>query len=926
MSTASQSISSTASAAASSSPSPIRVAPQGGILEGANPSQYDMKNPIILFIIQAGIIIIFCRLLHYPLSRLRQPRVIAEVIGGIVLGPSVMGRIPGFQAAIFPTESMPVLNLVANLGLVLFLFLVGLEVDTRLFFQNWRVALLVGAAGMALPFGLGCAIAYGLYQQFSSDPGTVPVNLGVFMLFVGVAMAITAFPVLCRILTELKLLSTPVGIIVLSAGVGNDVVGWILLALCVALVNAGTGLTALYVLLICVGWVLFLTFAIRPLFLMYLHRTGSIQNGPTQSVVAFTLLLVLASAFFTGIIGVHPIFGGFLIGLICPHDGGFAIKLTEKLEDLVCVLFLPLYFALSGLSTNIGLLNDGITWAYVVGVIAVAFAGKILGGTLAARIGKLLWRESFTIGVLMSCKGLVELIVLNIGLQAKILSTRTFTIFVVMALITTFATTPLTSFLYPVWYQKKLESWKRGDIDWDGNPLNPPEGHLAHKVSAENVKSRRLLVYLRLDSLPSMFTFIALLGGQSQGTTPKVHRLKAHEEQAFPAAETPTPTSVPELPLKVHGFRLLELTERTSTIMQVTEADDYTMRDPVINAFRTFGQLNNVAVSGGINVVAEGSYAEALVNKAADISADLVLIPWSDSGSIFDGGYALLPEHAENQFSGGPHNQFVIDSLDKAVCTTAIFINKGFGGGVKEEAKTLTRTISALSVRSTGDIPTIPIADRSHHIFLPFFGGADDRAAVRFVLQLAQKTNITATILHVTGHEPHTLNTSGLASPTTPSILAKNQPTDSNSIPSSPLTMSGSSKIHPTINTAASVSSSPESELEAAFINSARDSLTPSAASRVLFESVACINPLAEVLIRARQEVGQSPRNAGDLVVLGRGVNCYRPNFRSEVIQMFGKSGHHEARNILGELSEVMLLGEVNASILVVQAAASRKE
>lgn len=217
---------------------------------------------------------------------------------------------------------------------------------------------------------------------------------------------------LCRILTELKLLQTQVGVVVLSAGVSNDVIGWILLALCVALVNAGSGITALYVLLTCVAWILFLVFAVRPVFVIILRRTGSLPNGPTQSVVALTVLMAFASAFFTGIIGVHPIFGAFLMGLICPHEGGFAIKLTEKIEDLVAVFFLPLYFALSGLSTNLGLLNTGITWAYVIGVIAVAFIAKVTGGTLAARANKMVWRESFTIGVLMSCKGLVELIVL----------------------------------------------------------------------------------------------------------------------------------------------------------------------------------------------------------------------------------------------------------------------------------------------------------------------------------------------------------------------------------------------------------------------------------------------------------------------------------------------------------------------------------
>lgn len=213
-------------------------------------------------------------------------------------------------------------------------------------------------------------------------------------------------------MTELKLLDTPVGVIVLSAGVGNDVVGWILLALCVALVNSGSGITALWVLLTAFGYTLLLIYAIRPGFLWLLRRSGSLQNGPTQTIMALTILLALASAFFTGVIGIHPIFGAFMVGLICPHEGGFAIKVTEKVEDLVSVLLLPLYFAQSGLSTNLGLLNNGITWAYVVGVIAIAFFAKITGATLASRANGLVWRESLTIGSLMSCKGLVELIVL----------------------------------------------------------------------------------------------------------------------------------------------------------------------------------------------------------------------------------------------------------------------------------------------------------------------------------------------------------------------------------------------------------------------------------------------------------------------------------------------------------------------------------
>lgn len=274
--------------------------PQGGILEGLNPIHYNPKDPIALFIVQACIIIIFCRLLHYPLSRFGQPRVIAEVIGGIVLGPSVMMRIPGFQENIFPTASMPVLSNVANLGLLLFLFLVGLEVDTRMFRSNWRVALSVGLASMIIPFGLGVAVAWGLYHEFRVESTLEDMSFGTYALFIGTALAITAFPVLCRILSELQLLSTAVGVTVLAAGIGNDVTGWVLLALSVALVNNASGLTALYVFLTAVAWVLFLVFAVRPAFIWILRRNNSIQNGPSQTMTGLTLLLVLISSWFTG--------------------------------------------------------------------------------------------------------------------------------------------------------------------------------------------------------------------------------------------------------------------------------------------------------------------------------------------------------------------------------------------------------------------------------------------------------------------------------------------------------------------------------------------------------------------------------------------------------------------------------------------------
>ncbi|KZF24577.1 hypothetical protein L228DRAFT_219037 [Xylona heveae TC161] len=906
----------TAGATASSA---NRAAPQGGILEGADPSKYDPKNPIILFIIQASIIIIFCRILHWPLSKIRQPRVIAEVIGGILLGPSVMGRIPGFTEHIFPQASMSNLNLAANIGLILFLFLVGLEVNLKLFLGNWRVALSVGFAGIALPFGLGCGIAYGLYQRFREDAGLQPISFGVYMLFIGIAMAITAFPVLCRILTELKLLSTPVGVIVLSAGVGNDVVGWILLALCVALVNAGTGLTALWVLLTCVGWALFLVYIIRPGFMWIVRRSGSLQNGPTQTVVGITILLVLASAFFTGIIGVHPIFGAFIVGLLCPHDGGFAIKLAEKIEDLVSVLFLPLYFALSGLSTNLALLNTGITWAYVIGVIAVAFFGKVIGGTLAARCCRLVWRESLTIGVLMSCKGLVELIVLNIGYSAKILSQRTFTIFVVMALITTFATTPLVAWLYPPSYQRKLEAWKRGEIDWDGNPLHPHEGPGFEKLRSNQV--HRILVYLRLESLPGLLTLTSLLGNDISATpvTPKVHRLKINAANTAPLAKTPQPEIASEQSVAIHGLRLLELTERASTVMKVSEMDEFAIRDPCVNVFRTVSQLNNVAVSGNVSIVPESTYADTLLTQASNLSSDMVLIPWSESGLLSEQSSPLSDYQETNRSTSSPQCHFVTTALDQATCHTAILVNRGLGRSpAGNESRKLRKTVSGLSLQSSGhyDQSAAPANDRSHHIYMPFFGRADDRVALRFALQIAQRPNVTATIVYFEDSSP----------------IHSDENSVSGAAPSTDLTgtaaaASATGRTASTIsklgfhNNSVSVTSQPtRSSSISTFFNSVRNTLPEALASRVVFETVTSPDPAAEAAHRAAEEVGLAPRNAGDLIILGRNST---PEHAHQL------DHHHHAppatvdparRLCLGALADTLCQRNLKASICVVQA------
>ncbi|KAF9404098.1 K(+)/H(+) antiporter, partial [Podila epigama] len=261
----------------------------GSVVTGLNPAAFNVANPFPLFVIQAVIIVGLCYFLHIFLRKLKQPRVISEVIAGILLGPSCLGRIPGFASTIFNPQSLPFLNLVSSIGLVLFLFLVGLELDPALVVKRARFALGISFAGMALPLGVGAAVSYVLYEEMGPD---TEVGFGQFLLFCGVAMSITAFPVLARILAEQKLLTTKVGFLTICAGAVGDIVAWILLALVVSIINSASKITPLYVVLLSIAWILILIFVVRPLFDYLIRKTKS-QDEPSQTMMAFTLAVVL---------------------------------------------------------------------------------------------------------------------------------------------------------------------------------------------------------------------------------------------------------------------------------------------------------------------------------------------------------------------------------------------------------------------------------------------------------------------------------------------------------------------------------------------------------------------------------------------------------------------------------------------------------
>ncbi|KAG2101590.1 Sodium/hydrogen exchanger family-domain-containing protein [Suillus discolor] len=687
---------------------------QGGLLSGVDPSSFTTSDPLRLWIIQMGIIIMMGQLLSLGLGKIKQPKVIAEVLGGILLGPTAMGRIPGFTEHIFPAQSLPYLSLVANIGLCLFLFIIGLEIDASIIKRSVRSSLFIALSAMALSFGLGAAISVPLYHNLIPSS----VKFTNFMLFTGVSFSITAFPVLCRILTALKLLDTTVGMVVLSAGVCNDVVGWSLLALAVALVNATSGLTALWILLTCVAFVIFLLWPVRIALLWFARFTGSTENGPTMFFMTVTILIFWACAFFTDIVGVNAIFGAFLAGLIVPRESGLAIALTEKLEDMVTIIFLPLYFTLSGLSTNLGLLNTGTIWGFTFAIICLDFSGKFTACTITARITGMSWRESSTVGSLMSCKGLIELIVLNIGLNAGILTPTVFSMFVFEALILTFMTTPLVSVLYPPERRTLaavggVSRASPGDLGEDRSDRKFP------MTEDQPWRSRFTVVLDKFDHMSGMLVATQLV--------------------CTPSLESPMSTTVSDkmkMPnVSVDALRLIELSDRTSDVMKSSAVDTLIHTDPLLSVFRTFGELNDIPVSLSLSIDPHDNMPGTVAHHAKRYGSQLVLLPWLSPSSNFgntSGDLSGLKTDLSpfEAFFGGSkhtgkspaviHSQFVRRVFAESKADVALFIDPAGTG--------------------TGS---------ARHIFCPFFGGPDDRLALEFVVQLCTNPRMSATIMRM---------------------------------------------------------------------------------------------------------------------------------------------------------------------------------
>jgi len=376
------------------------------------------------------VIIVSAQLLGVVFRRLKQPPVIGEVIAGLLLGPSLLGRIaPSVSGYVFPSAVSPFLGVLSQVGVILYMFIVGLEVDTARLRERARTSVAISYASIVAPFLLGACLAVWLYPRYSSHE----IPFRVFALFIGISMSVTAFPVLARILTDRGMQKSELGLLALACAAVDDVTAWCLLAFITALARSETG-RVLPTLALTAAFIAAMFLVVRPIARWYVRRFHSMA-------VMFVALLLAALA--TEFIGIHAIFGAFLLGVVIPHDSEFARDVARKLEDVVVVLLLPAFFAFTGLRTQIGLLHGASDWLACALIIAVASAGKFGGSTLAARVTGLDWRRSASLGILMNTRGLMELIVLSVGLDLHVLSPTLFAMLVVMAVVTTLATAPI---------------------------------------------------------------------------------------------------------------------------------------------------------------------------------------------------------------------------------------------------------------------------------------------------------------------------------------------------------------------------------------------------------------------------------------------------------------------------------------------------
>ncbi|CAF1461205.1 unnamed protein product [Adineta steineri] len=402
-------------------------------------------SALATFLMQVFITLVVCKVLAKILSYIRQPQVIGQIIAGIIFGPSILGQLSGWTEAIWPAASLPIFQLVANLGLIFFMFYLGLELDLQQIKKSWKTTIPIVSASIIFPVGIGCAVALWFWDMNTG----IHTSKIAFILFVASGFGFSAFPVLATLLNAMGLLNKPIGVQTISLAAVEDIAVWVVLAIASAFSSGGSALQGLYTLLLTLGFLLIMFLIVRPI-LKWIHKYY-LKRGDDTNVylVVICFLLLVVCAFTTEVMTVHAFFGAFISGLCIPRDGELAEFLGLRIQLIVVEFFLPLYFANSGLNTHLNLLTTGKVWWTLVVLLLLASAAKILPVTLMSKLClRKPWHYCLSIGVLMNTRGIVQLVVLNVGVQLGVLSPIIFALFVLMATILTFITSPVLYLLY----------------------------------------------------------------------------------------------------------------------------------------------------------------------------------------------------------------------------------------------------------------------------------------------------------------------------------------------------------------------------------------------------------------------------------------------------------------------------------------------
>ncbi|PNY01249.1 cation H(+) antiporter 15-like protein [Trifolium pratense] len=608
-----------------------------GIWQGDNPLDYALP----LFILQVILVVIATRIFVFILKPIRQPRVIAEILGGIVLGPSVLGRNKAFAEAVFPLRSVMVIETMANVGLLYFLFLVGVGMDASSLRRIGKKSFTIAIAGMILPFGTGALFSI-FWLRNDGDENTTA-----FILLLGVILSVTAFPVLARILAELKLINSELGRVALSSALINDVLSWVLLAIAIALAeNERVTFASLMVVLSSAAFVAFNAFVVRPIIMWIIRKT---PEGESFSDFYICLILagVMISGFITDAIGTHSVFGAFVFGLIIP-SGPLGYALIEKLEDFVSGLLLPLFFAISGLKTNVGLINGFSTWAILIILVVLACVGKVAGTLIIALSYQMSLTEGAALGMLMNTKGLVEILVLNIGRDQKVLDEGSFATMVVITIMMTSVIVPGISIIYRP--SRGMISYKRRTV----------------QMSKKDTEFRVLVCIHTPRNVPTMINLL---------------------EASNPSKKSP---------ICVYVLHLVELTGRTSALLIVhtsRKSDNPTLNrteaqsDHIINAFENYEQhTEHVSVQPLTAISPYSTMHEDICNLAEEKRVAFIIIPFHKQQTV-DGGMEAT------NMAFRTVNQNV---LANSPCSVGILVDRGLNSSNRLVADQMSHHVAVL--------------------------------------------------------------------------------------------------------------------------------------------------------------------------------------------------------------------------------------